>query len=79
MSRRRERRDERQKLFSQMSWVFVYGPPLLLLLIAAGAAAVLAFVVQLPGTTFWGRWLLGVLLMLGLPALVYTVRSKLMK
>jgi hypothetical protein len=68
---RRDLDEERRRLFRRMEWVFVYAPPLLAAFIGVFGAAFLAWAVYLPGTTFWGRWAIGVLLILVLPGLVY--------
>jgi hypothetical protein len=67
--------EERQKLFRRMEWLYVYVPPLLALLIGVGGALILAAVVPIPGTTFLGRWVLGVLILLVLPTVLYVVWS----
>lgn len=59
--------EERRRLFRQMEWVFVYGPPLLAVFFAVFGAAFLAWLVPLPGTEFWHRWLALVLILLGIP------------
>jgi len=58
-----------------MEWLYVWAPPLLAILIGLGGALVLAAVVPLPGTTFVGRLVLGVLILLVLPTVVYLARS----
>ncbi len=73
---RRDLDEERRRLFRRMEWIFVYAPPLLALFIAVFGAAFLAWAVDLDGTSFLGRWALGVLLILGLPGLVYLVQSR---
>lgn len=57
-----------------MEWLFVIAPPLLALFIAGFGAAFLAWLVPVPGTTFWGRWALVVLVLLGLPLLWQGIR-----
>jgi uncharacterized membrane protein len=66
--------EERKKLFRKMEWVFVYAPPLLAIFIGAFGGLFLAAVVPIPGTTFVGRWVLAVLVILVLPAVVYLAR-----
>jgi hypothetical protein len=66
---------DRRRLFRRMEWVFVYGPPLLALFIAVFGGAFLAWLVPLAGTTFWQRWVGVVLIVLGIPALIYLVRT----
>jgi hypothetical protein len=66
--------DERKRLFRKMEWLFVYAPPLLALFIGGFGALFLAAVVPVPGTTFLGRWVLAVLVILVLPTIVYVVR-----
>ena len=67
--------EERRRLFRRMEWVFVYLPPVLALFVAAFGAAFLAWIVPIDGTTFWGRWLLGLLLLAGVPAVGYGLRT----
>jgi uncharacterized membrane protein len=59
-----------------MEWVFVYAPPLLAVWVAGSAALLLAFFVPIPGTSFWGRWALGMLVILVLPTIAYVVWSR---
>jgi hypothetical protein len=66
---------ERRKIFRRIEWVFVYIPPLLALAFAAFGSLFLAFVVPIPGTTFWGRWLLAMAVILVLPTVAYLARS----
>lgn len=68
---------EREKLFRQMTWIYVYGPPILAILIGVFGGFVLALFVPVDGTTFWQRWLGAVLLVLGLPTLAYIIKSML--
>ena len=67
--------EEQRKLFRRMEWVFVWAPPLLILMIAGSAAALLAWLVPLAGLGFWTKWLLGVLLIAGVPLLAYVLRA----
>jgi hypothetical protein len=60
-----------------MEWAFVYGPPIVAVLVAVSGSALLALFVPVPNTSFWGRWAIAFLLILGLPTLAYLVRSKL--
>lgn len=66
---RRSRRDdpERRRLFRRMEWVFVIGPPVLALFIAVFGALFIAWLVPVPGTSYWGRWVLVVGIVLGIP------------
>jgi len=75
-SPRRDVDEERRRLFRRMEWVYVYAPPLLALVIAVFGAAFLAWAVDLDGTTFLGRWALGVLLLLGIPGLIVLIQSR---
>jgi cobalamin biosynthesis protein CobD/CbiB len=59
--------DERRRLFRRMEWTFVYGPPLIALFIAVFGAMFIAWLVAIPGTTFWLRWIVLVLVLLGIP------------
>lgn len=68
--------EERRKIFRRMEWVFVYAPPLLALFVGIFGAAFLAFLVPLPGTNFYGRWAIGVLIVLVLPAVGYFIWSR---
>ncbi len=67
---------ERRRLFRRMEWVFVWAPPLMALFIGLFGAAFLAWAVSIPGTNYWGRWALGVLLIRGRPALISWVRAR---
>lgn len=58
-----------------MEWLYVWGPPLAAVMVAAGGSAVLAALVPLEGTTFWGRWGLAMLILLVAPVLVYIARQ----
>ena len=73
---REELERRRRQLFRRMEWVFVYAPPLLALFIGVFGALFLAWAVAIPGTSFLGRWALGLLVILGLPALLYWIRSR---
>jgi hypothetical protein len=66
---------ERRKIFRRIEWVFVYAPPILAVVFACFGAAFLAFFIPLPGTTFWGRWAIAILVILVIPAVVYFLRS----
>jgi hypothetical protein len=50
-----------------MEWTFVYGPPLIALFIAVFGAMFVAWLVEVPGTTFALRWGVIVALLLGIP------------
>ena len=67
--------EERRRLFRRMAWVYVYAPPILAVLISVIGSAVLAFIIPLRGTTFLGRWALGVLIILVFPTVIYVVKS----
>lgn len=69
--------EERRRIFRRMEWVFVYGPPALALFIAIFGAAFLAIFVPIPGTNFWGRWAIGVGLLLVVPTVGYLVKNRL--
>lgn len=66
--------DERRRVFRRMEWTFVFAPPLLALFFAGFGAAFLAWLVPIPGTSFWGRWLIVVLLVLGIPTAGHLIR-----
>jgi hypothetical protein len=66
---------ERRKLFRRMEWVLVYAPPLLAVFFAVFGGFFIAAIAPIPGTTFWGRWALVVLIVLVIPAIVYTARA----
>jgi hypothetical protein len=68
--------EERRRLFRRMEWVFVFGPPLVALFIAAFGATFIAWLVPLPGTSFWGRWAIVVLIILGLPLIWYLIQRR---
>ncbi|HUE96759.1 MAG TPA: hypothetical protein VMN39_08870 [Longimicrobiaceae bacterium] len=68
---------ERKKLFRRMEWAFVYAPPLLAAFVGIFGGIFLAYFVPVPGTTFWGRWALAMLVILVLPTLAYVVRERL--
>ena len=68
---------ERQKLFRRMEWVFVYAPPILAAFIGIFGGLFIAFFVPIEGTTFFGRWVLAVLVILVLPGIAYYVREAL--
>ncbi|MQA88956.1 MAG: hypothetical protein GEU90_01795 [Gemmatimonas sp.] len=74
MTNRKESDEERQKLFRKMEWVFVYAPPLIALFIGVFGGFFIATIVPVSGTTFLGRWVLAVLIILVLPAIIYAVR-----
>lgn len=73
---REELERQRRQLFRRMEWVFIYAPPLLALFVSVFGSLFLAWAVAIPGTTFWGRWALGMLVILVLPALVYWLHSR---
>ncbi len=58
---------ERRRLFRQMEWVFVWAPPLLAVFFTVFGAAFLAWLVAIPGTGFWLRWVVLVVIILGIP------------
>jgi hypothetical protein len=58
-----------------MEWVYVYAPPLLAVGIAAIGAFLLALFIPLQGTTLLGRWGMGVGLLLGVPLIIYALKS----
>lgn len=58
---------ERRRLFRRMEWAFVFGPPLIALFVAVFGALFMAWLIPVPGTSFWGRWLIVVLIILGIP------------
>lgn len=66
--------EERRRIFRRMEWVFVVAPPLLALFIAGFGAAFVAWLVPLPGTSFWGRWAILVALVLGVPVAWQVIR-----
>jgi hypothetical protein len=68
--------EERRRLFRRMEWVFVFGPPLVALFIAGFGAMFIAWLVPLPGTSFWGRWLIVVVIVLGLPLAWYMIQRR---
>ncbi|HET7276098.1 MAG TPA: hypothetical protein VFI91_13095 [Longimicrobiaceae bacterium] len=59
--------DERRRVFRRMAWYYVYLPPVLAVLIAALGAALVAWLAPVEGTSFWGRWSVIVLIVLGIP------------
>jgi hypothetical protein len=59
-----------------MEWVFVFGPPLVALFIAVFGAMFIAWLVPLPGTSFWARWLIVVVIVLGLPLAWYMIQRR---
>ena len=67
--------EERRRVFQRMEWVYVYAPPFLAVGIALAGAFLLALFVPLEGTTLLGRWGLGVGLLLGVPLVIYVVKS----
>jgi len=73
---RRELDEERRRLMRRMEWVYVYAPPLLAVFIGVFGALFLAWATDIPGTSFLGRWAIGVLLILVLPALVYLILAR---
>jgi hypothetical protein len=50
-----------------MEWLFVFAPPLLAAFIAGFGALFVAWLVPVPGTSFWGRWAVVVAIVLGIP------------
>ena len=75
-SGRRAPDEERRRLFRRMEWVFVYGPPLLLFFVGASSSLLLAWLVPVPGLQFRAKWLIGMLLIVGLPVVAYVIRSR---
>jgi hypothetical protein len=75
MRERRSTDEERRKIFRRMTWVYVYLPPLLAIFIAMIGSTIVAFLVPIEGTTFWGRWALGMLVILVLPAIVFATKT----
>jgi hypothetical protein len=67
--------DERRRLFRRMEWVFVVAPPILAIFVAGFGAAFIAWLIAIPGTTFWGRWMVLVAIILGIPLLWLGIRS----
>jgi hypothetical protein len=67
--------EERRKLFRRMEWVFVYAPPLLILLVAGSGATLLAWIIPVGTLGFWTKWLIGVVLLIGLPLLAYLIHG----
>lgn len=59
--------DERRRVLRRMEWFFVYLPPALAVLIAALGAALIAWLAPIGETTFWERWTIIVLVVLGIP------------
>lgn len=79
MNRRRDPNEERRKLFRRMEHVFVVAPPILALLVGIIGSALLALFVPIPSIGFWGRWVLGILIILVFPAIIFIVRDALRK
>lgn len=67
--------EERRKIFSRMEWVYVYTPPILAIVVGVAGSALLAYLIPLGTMTFWGRWALGVLIILVFPSVIYVVKS----
>ncbi len=59
--------EERRRVLRRMEWFFVYLPPLLAALIAGLGAALVAWLAPIGDTTFWERWAVIVLIVLGVP------------
>jgi hypothetical protein len=72
---RRSDQEERRRLFRMMEWVFVIAPPALAIFIAGFGAAFVAWLIPVPGTSFWARWGILVALILGMPLLWLGIRS----
>jgi len=51
-----------------MSWTYVYGPPLVLVLVALSGGALVGLILPVPWP-FWQRWLLVVVIVIGVPLL----------
>lgn len=71
--------DQRRKLFQQLSWVYVYGPPILAVLVGCIGGLIAAILIPIDGTTLFTRWLMAVGVILVLPAVVYYIRSRLLR
>jgi hypothetical protein len=67
-------REERRRLFQRMEWVFVWAPPIVAVLLAAFGAVAIAWLVNVPGTTLFQRWLVITLLILGIPLILLILR-----
>lgn len=59
--------EERRRLFRRMEWAFVFAPPLIAAFVAGFGALFIAWLLPVPGTTFWGRWGIVVGIVLGIP------------
>lgn len=68
--------DERRKLFRRMEWLYVWAPPLMILLIASSGSAVVAWIVQVDGTSFWQRWAVVFAFVTLAPLLAYLIRDR---
>lgn len=79
MKHRRDPDEERRKLFRRMERVFVIAPPILAILVGVIGSGLLALFVPIPSIGFWGRWLLGVLIILVFPAIIFILRDALRK
>lgn len=66
--RRRDVDEERRRVFRRMEWIFVYGPPIVAVLVAGGTGWLIAWLVRVSGTSFYGRWLIVTVLLLAIPA-----------
>jgi hypothetical protein len=66
--------EERRRLFRRMEWLFVFGPPIAALFIAVFGALFIAWLLPLGGTTFWGRWLIVFLILIGIPLLGHLIQ-----
>jgi len=66
--------EERRRLFRRMEWVFVYAPPLIALFVAGFGALFVAWLLEIPGTTFWGRWTVLVVIILGIPIVGHLIQ-----
>jgi hypothetical protein len=77
MNENRDPHAERRRVFRQIERVFVYGPPIFALFVAVFGSLFLAFFVPIPGTAFWGRWFIFVLVLLVFPTIVYLVKDRL--
>jgi len=63
----------RRRLFRRMSWTYVYGPPLVLILVALAGGALVGLILPVPWP-FWQRWLVVVVIAIGVPLLGLGVR-----
>lgn len=74
MSVKEQLEERRRKLFKQMDWLFVILPPLLAMFVGAVGGFFVALVIPIPETSFWGRWLIGFVGILGIPTIGYGLK-----